>query len=222
MRMLTTTYGESVIFDAQVGDLGAERTHAEWHNVHRAPAHTPFRQIAQSGIQFPGIDPVVRRTRVGAAARGHVGPPLDARDIARVGSAQEAVRALLRVERDECAVLDHQLGEALVLRLRTVAPFDAVRIAELSHLLDPIEQATVLGGRTRIRPGAFFRPRCWFQAWLISLVQICSAAVAPARTCTYRAVGRWVGGRRWLFGGPPGMVRAVRPVPDPGGYPPAA
>src|SRR5438309_6370905 len=60
----------------------------------------------------------------------------DAGNVARVGTDQEAIAALLRVEPDECARLDHLLAQLIVLRLRAVAPVDLVGPAQDNHLFE--------------------------------------------------------------------------------------
>ena len=57
-----------------------------------------------------------------------------------IGAGQEAVGALLRVEADEGARLDHLLAKAVVFLLRAVAPVHSLRLAERDHLLDPRAQ----------------------------------------------------------------------------------
>ena len=71
---------------------------------------------------------------------------LGARDVVRVGAVQVAAGTLLRVQRDQDALVDGFLGEALLLFLRAVAPDDAVGLGELGHLVDPSEKLGIVGG----------------------------------------------------------------------------
>jgi hypothetical protein len=60
-------------------------------------------------------------------------------------------RTFLGVKLDEGAALYHQLTKRLVLRVRTVTPMNALRLAEFGHLLDPGENLLVCSWRVVCR-----------------------------------------------------------------------
>ncbi len=61
IRMLVTTYGLSVICDADLGDRRAERTHAERNDVQRAAAHAAVELARACTFIFVRRHPVVGR-----------------------------------------------------------------------------------------------------------------------------------------------------------------
>ena len=121
-------------------DWRTEWPHAERDYVHCSPAHAAVEQATQRLLHLLGMNPVVGWSSIGLAQGADEGPVFDAGDVARVGAGQEAVRAFLRVEPDERAGLDHLLAQAIVLRLRAVAPVDLVGLTQRNHLFDPSAQ----------------------------------------------------------------------------------
>jgi hypothetical protein len=130
--------------DAQGGDLGPDRTHAERHDVHRATAHAALEEARQGLAHLLRILPVVRRTGVDLALGADEGPALDPGDVGGVGCGVKTVRAQCLVEREEGALADHQGGQPRPFLIRAVAPFDAVGLGELGDRIDPLEQLAVV------------------------------------------------------------------------------
>ena len=137
---------------------GAERAHAERHDVHRAAAHASRgRAPCSPGEDLPHLGgglPVVGRAGVLLLLGADEGAVLDARDVGRVGGGVVGVRALDRVELLEGALGDELLAQALVLGLGSVAPDDAVRLGEFGDLVRPRRSAP--GGWW----GRWWEPRC--------------------------------------------------------------
>ena len=131
--------------DAQGGDLGPERTHAERHHVHGAAAHRPFEELFQVGPHFLGLEPVVGRTGVGRILGADEGAAFDAGDVAGVGRGVEAVGALGRVQGLQGAGLDQFGGEEVPLLVRTVAPVDPVRLRQFRDLAYPRQEFCMFG-----------------------------------------------------------------------------
>src|SRR5581483_5360798 len=121
-----------------------------------------------------------RRTRFIARRGADEGEVLDAGDVVRVRAVEVAAGALLGVERDQQALRDGFLGEALPLLFRAVAPDDAVGLRELGHLAHP-------GLEMRVGRKSVPALRCRAHASRFSLVARIavgwgrSARLAPAR-----------------------------------------
>ena len=129
--------------DADVGDWRAERAHRERHDVHRAPFHAAVEEPVELVAHLGGVGPVVRRARVVLVLRADERAVLDARDVARVACARGRSSGAWRRRAGERAGVDQQLGEAVVLLRRAVAPVDVLRLGDRRDLVHPGKQLLV-------------------------------------------------------------------------------
>ena len=129
--------------DAVLGDRVADRAHRERDHVHRAALHAALVALEHELLHGLGLHPVVRRARVDLLLRADERAALDARDVALVRAGEVAARALLFVELDELAVLDHHLADLRVLFLRARHDHDLVGRADLVPLVYPVEHLGV-------------------------------------------------------------------------------
>jgi hypothetical protein len=134
----------------RVGDLHAklrqrraERSHRERDDVHRATAHASREELAQRFAHLLRVAPVVGRAGVVWVDRANEGAVLNPRDIGRVAPSEETVRAVLRIEPDERALIDEEMGEPVALGCTAVAPHDLVWPRELCDLFDPRDDSVV-------------------------------------------------------------------------------
>ena len=141
-------------FDANVRNRRAQWAHAERHDIHRAALHAAVKQGLQRGAHFGRLHPVVGRAGVFFLGRADVGAVFDTGHVGRVGTGQEAVRALGFVELLEGAGLHQLLAHALVFGVATVAPVDRVGLAQGDHVGDPGNQFCILdvSGRIDFKP----------------------------------------------------------------------
>ena len=98
MRIDTTTYGESVSSDAELGDARAERAHREGDDVHRAALHAPA-NFSLSVARMATGRPVVGRAGVLLAAEQMKVRSRRGRRRAGLGARQEGVQAGLLLRR---------------------------------------------------------------------------------------------------------------------------
>src|SRR5215469_10018592 len=82
---------------SQLGDLRAERAHAERHHVHRPARHAPREQLLERGAHPGGSDPVVGRARVLLVLRADERPVLHPGHIRRIRRRGETARPQVRV-----------------------------------------------------------------------------------------------------------------------------
>ena len=127
-------------FNADFANGRIERAHGKRNDVHRPPLHAAVEQAEQFLLHLGGVGPIVRGAGFIPGLRADVSPVFDARHVAGMRAGEITTRAFFGVELDEGAALHHQVAERLVLRVRTVAPMDAFRLAKFGHLLDPGEQ----------------------------------------------------------------------------------
>ena len=122
---------------------GAEGSHAERHDVHRAARHAAVEEAGELGLHLVGRHPVVGGAGVVLAAGADERAVLDASDVGGVGPGEVAVGAFLGVELFEGATGDEQVAHLLILFSGAVAPADVGRFAELGHFFDPSEEGGV-------------------------------------------------------------------------------
>ena len=77
------------------------------------------------------------------AARADEGTVLHSRHVGRIRSHQNAVRTLLRINRDGRARKRHQLQHSLVFRLRTITPMHPFRLAHPCNFLNPTHELSI-------------------------------------------------------------------------------
>ena len=92
---------------AHVALVRAQRPHRERHDIHRAPLHRAFEQIAQHLPHLSRVAPVVRRPRRLLGGRADERAVLHARHIGRIRQRQIGVRALRLRQRRERARRHH-------------------------------------------------------------------------------------------------------------------
>ena len=124
----------------ELGDLAAQRAHAERHHVHSAAAHAAVEDLGERLAHLVGRDPVVGRARVLLPLRADERAVLDAGHVAGVRGTVEAVRPQPGIQPGEGPALDEQAGQPLPLGLRAVAPDDVVGPGQRRDLTDPLGQ----------------------------------------------------------------------------------
>ena len=129
--------------DAVLGDRVADRAHRERDHVHRAALHAALVALEHELLHDLGVHPVVRGTRVDLLLGADERAALDARHVALVRAGEIALGALLLVQLDELAVLDHHLADREVLLLRALHDHDLVGRADLVPLVNPREHLVV-------------------------------------------------------------------------------
>ena len=123
--------------DAKPADRRANGSHRERDDVHRATAHRAREQALQRLAHLARVLPVVGRAGILFLRRADEGPVLNAGNVGWVGSGQETVRFELRVQADERARVDEELGQPIVLSLRSVTPVDGVRFRQGRNVVHP-------------------------------------------------------------------------------------
>ncbi|MNQ64064.1 hypothetical protein D3C85_784680 [compost metagenome] len=133
--------------DAQGGDLGAQRAHAEGHHIHGAALHAAVEQAVQTRAHLDGVRPVVGRAGVGLVFRADEGAALDAGHVLGVRGGVVAAGALGLVQFLQRALGDQVGDDGRFLGLRAVAPMHPVRLGQGRDLRDPGDQTLVVGRR---------------------------------------------------------------------------
>ncbi len=136
--------------DAEGGQRGAQRAHAERDDVQGASAHRAAEEAVLAAEDLPhlgGVLPVVGGSGVHLALGADEGAVLDPGHIGGVGGRVVGVRPLHGVEFRERAPLDQFRAQPVVLGLGAVAPYDPVGLGEVRDLRHPGEQLAVTGGR---------------------------------------------------------------------------
>ncbi len=108
--------------DADLGDVGADRTHGEGNNVHGTATHDAVEGLGNVLAHLGGLDPVVGGAAVGLLLRADVGDVLAAGNVLGVRTEQERVGALLLVQLDRDTGSNHLSHETVVLILAPIAP----------------------------------------------------------------------------------------------------
>ena len=150
IRMLTTTYGESVSWTpiCDIGEPTAPMLKASTYIVR--PGHAAAEQLLQLPAHLERVDPVVGRAGGVLRQRADEGALLDARDVARRPTARSSTPArassfsLMNVP-----VATIWRTERVVLLLRAVHPVHGGRARQVPHLLDPAQQVGVVRERGR-------------------------------------------------------------------------
>ncbi len=132
--------------DAEGAELGAERTHRERHDVHRAAGHAAVEKAVQARPHLHRVGPVVGRAGVGLVGRADEGPALDAGHVLGVRGGVIAAGAFGLVQFAQRALTDQISDDGGLLGLRTVAPVNPRRLGQGGDLLDPGDKAGVFGG----------------------------------------------------------------------------
>ena len=139
--------------DADVGDVGAQGTHAEGDDVHGPPVHAALELLVESGPHLLRGHPVVGGARILLLFGADEGAVLDARHVAGVGAGKKAVGPLFRVQAGVDAGLDQLVAESIVFLLGSVAPVDAFRLAKCGHFVDPVQKFLVVGAGSAVMRG---------------------------------------------------------------------
>ncbi len=135
----------------------ADRAHAERQHIHGASGHAAVEEPFERLAHLERIDPVVRRSGRLLGKRADERAVFDPCHVAGVRAGEVAARPFLLVQLDEGAGRDHLRAERVVFLLRAVDPVDGGGLAEVGHLLDPLQQMLVFG--ERLRGIAFFHGR---------------------------------------------------------------
>jgi hypothetical protein len=147
-------------FHADAGNFRTDRSHAEGDHIHSAPVHAAAVEGGHFFLHDSRVLPVVGGSGVGLGSAADEGAPLYSGDVTGVRADEEAVGALVLVEADGGAGIDHELAQPTVLLFGAVAPDDMVRLAEIPDFPDPSEQVLVASGRERgIHHDGFCVPR---------------------------------------------------------------
>ena len=141
MRMLTTTYGLSVISTPMCA-IGLPSGPIENGTTYIVrPRMQPSKSPSQRRAHLRGRHPVVRRPRVFLALAADERAVLDARDVGRVRAREEAVRAAAADRADAASRGDHLVAQPLVFGIAAVAPDDPRRAESDPRSAHPVEQA---------------------------------------------------------------------------------
>ena len=142
-------------FDADVGDVAAQRTHAEGHHIHGAALHAAVEQRVERGAHLGRVHPVVGRAGVFLFRAADVGAVFDTGHVGRIGPGQIAARTLGRIQLLERACIHQLLAQAVVLFLAAVAPHHLLGFAQRSHFGHPGDEARMLDivRNVQIQPG---------------------------------------------------------------------
>ena len=132
---------------ADVALVRAERAHREGHHVHRAAAHRAGEQLGQRLAHLRRLAPVVGRARFLLGGRADERAVLHARDVAGIGQRQVGVRALGvgRAAR-RCPASTSSRHRRSYSSAEPSHQWICVGFGQRGHLLDPRQQALVLGG----------------------------------------------------------------------------
>ncbi len=130
-------------FDANMGNGGTQRPHAEGDHIQRAPTHAAVEHSAKGNLHFRRGYPVIGRAGVVFVHAANEGAVLDPGDIAGIGEGQIAVRALGLVEFGEGAGFHHLGTQPIVFFLGTVAPGDTFRLRECCDFSHPLAQLLI-------------------------------------------------------------------------------
>ena len=131
--------------DATTRDRRVDRSHAIRDHVQRAALHATLEQRVDLGMGLSRRHPVVVRSGVVLVPGANEGQVLDAGDIGGTGAVQVAIGMGVRVQRQQIAGVEHQLGQLLQFGGAAIAPVNALRLRQRSHLLDPVVQGRELG-----------------------------------------------------------------------------
>ena len=129
--------------DADLREWRARRSHEVGHDVHRAALHRAVEQRAELGVRVLRAHPVVVRARGFFLPRADERQVLGARDVGRARAVEVAAGSLLGVQRDEDAVRDGLVGQALLLLEGAVAPVHAIWLGEARRVVDPGDKGSV-------------------------------------------------------------------------------
>ena len=125
-------------FNAVFGDGGVDGAHGEGDDIEGASDHAALEEFVELGLHFSGGLPMVRRAGVLFFFGADVGAFLDTGHVGLVGACHVGVRGF--GELDECAGLDHLVGDFVVHPFRAVEEDDFVRRAEVDPVLEPAFQ----------------------------------------------------------------------------------
>ncbi len=119
------------------GDIGAVcnfdsyfavgRTHGAQNvrdHIHRAAFHGAFKERAHFFLGFGRSHPIVGGAGVGFLPRANEGEVLGTGDVIWITAMKVAMRVGLLIQLDEGAISEHVRGEAVIFRLRSVAPYN--------------------------------------------------------------------------------------------------
>ena len=132
-------------FDTKLWVLGVEVAHDERDDVHGAATHGTVENPVHVLHHFRRGHPVVGEAGILLLFRADEGAGFHAGHVSGVGEGGEGVGELLFVKSNEGSRVHHLLSQTVVLFFRSVHPIDAVWFGELSHFLDPVKDALVLG-----------------------------------------------------------------------------
>ncbi len=139
-----------------VGDLDAtarewriDGAHAVRHHVQRASLHAPGEQRIHLLMSVLRGHPIIVGAGVFLILGANEREVFDTRHVGRIGAIQMTTGKLALIERQQL-LLRHQLSfQHLKLRLAAVAPINAIRLGEPSHLVNPVCYVAVQRGERR-------------------------------------------------------------------------
>ena len=131
--------------DADFTERGADRPHRERDNIHCPPLHAILENVTRAPIAFVRQQPVIGRAGVAFIPGADIGQMLGAGDVIEGGAVVNAAGQFFLVELDQLAGLERFFFQPVFFRLRSVAPDDAVRFAQLGALAHPFSQFFVFG-----------------------------------------------------------------------------
>jgi len=132
-------------FNANPGDGGSHRPHAERDHVHRAAFHAAVVKAFHRFLQFIRIDPVVGGARFIPGLRRDIGAVFHTRHVGRIGSEQEAIWTLFPVQGRGQARIDHNSDHGIIFIPGAVAPVNFFRFTHFGHVIYPLDELLVFG-----------------------------------------------------------------------------
>ena len=142
MRMLTTTYGESVSSTPMCAMCEPSGPMLYGITYIVRPRMQPSKSLSSVARISAGSTQLLLGPASSFVAAADEGAIFHARDVVGIGAREEAAGALRFVQLDQHAGVDHLLVEPVVFLLRAVAPVDARGLRELRDLRDPVSSAS--------------------------------------------------------------------------------
>ena len=132
-------------FNPHLRERRSRWPHQIRHHIHRSPAHRSRAQRPQPVIHLRGRRPIVCRPRLFTPRCADVSRLFRARHVVGIRAMQITTGQLLLIKADQHAFHHRLVREQLLLLCRTVAPEDALRLAEFGRVTNPFQNRRVTG-----------------------------------------------------------------------------
>ncbi len=114
-----------------------DRSHAERHDIERAPAHTAFKNCLHLSAAFFGRYPVIGWPGLFLRSSADKRPAFSARHVIGGGARQIGIGIMLGIERHHRTARDLFGGNPVPFSLRSVAPIYSVGLAKGGNFFNP-------------------------------------------------------------------------------------